>query len=778
MDFNDYQAQINELLLIRQDPNFNELFNRILANESASDKFLIKMEINRLSKPCQRIIDLRGKVAQECLPVNYLNIQHYLDKDCKEVFENSIQLYEQYTIGTFESVMAHHLKTKKTQQTSKKASIANQTPPNQQCELIFLSEKNKRAAPRMFFVSEIEIELENGRRYFAQTTNISISGLKIKLKNPIKINNGEIIQVTFSGFKKEFTDTREFSAARYQLVGQQKIENVQYCHLNYIGNDQHLITFIQKFIQINQCKYKIDVHYYSQQAKNKLLTNFYLANTSKLPVYLNSRSVTPYLFALENNKNKEVISYWQSPNKNNLISLFNELRLLRLLSLSDSKQETILYSFTYVNNGVCYYLSATEEELLEKEMKELFIHYGHSKDSWRVYNLSLLKYRYESDAMNPTIAQQKYDLLNNITHIAILDDITQTTPLPNEINNSKNDYQKLNQFVLHKNTDKDHNIFQLFPVIRRQEPRYLYKSNIAINFAEKNYPAQILNFSLSGLKIKLETPLNIPNNSRLIVNLIDFQKISNKFPLSKLTYTMLNYGLDNTLNLKVADKKTKQISKNFFSLLIQNNKKHFKRIPIQREHASFSDELKKVVEASHLGCVLFVAEEGYRANIKYASIDKQNKELKELFTLLSDDANAINVTPITNNHLYKRLISQPLKSQNTDSILKEALIYIKVKQNRRQEWTIKSYLDEDFKSTKERNDFIAYSKFSAQIYVLHYRLTSLDSPDFTIVQDEMNTISRFALHLAKNLTKEMQTMRGMIEIRDCTNIFEKLSRLK
>ena len=393
MNLNNYESQIKELLLVRRDPYYNDLFDKILSGESTSDKFLIKMEITRLSKPSQRIIDLRDKSLLECKPFTYKNTSHYLDQYAKEDFEKSIEIYNEYTIGVFEYVHKQHLKRKKQQQNDKSGQNLTATI-NHQCQLISLSETNKRAAPRMFFVSDIELCFEDGSKTEAQTTNISVSGLRVKLKEPIKLNDKQIIKISFTSLKKEYIDSKALASAKYRLVGQNTLEDAQYLYLTYADSDQALIKFIQHFIRTNQHKYKIDVSYYYQLAKNKLLTHSYLTNSNKLVIALNCESPTPFLFSIENKQNKALIEYWQCNNENNLYSLFNESRSLALLNSTQNKINTTLYSFTYQNNGIRYYLSATEEELIMNNMKGLFIHYGCRKESWRVYNLTAEKYKH------------------------------------------------------------------------------------------------------------------------------------------------------------------------------------------------------------------------------------------------------------------------------------------------------------------------------------------------------------------------------------------------
>ena len=775
MNLDHYQSQIKEILLIRNDPYYNDLFDKILSGESASDKFLIKMEITRLSKPCQRIIDLRDKSLLECKPFNYKNTLHYLDEHAKDDFEKCIDIYKEYTIGVFEFVSKEALRRKKQLKNDKSAQIVS-TPINHQCQVIRLSETNKRAAPRMFFVSDIELEFEDGTKTEAQTTNISISGLRVKLKTPIKLSGKQIIHVSFTGFKKEYIDTDGFGSEKYILVGQNTLEDIQYLYLNYNDNNQKFIKFIQDFIHANQLKYKIDVSYYYQLARNKLLTHYYLINSNKVVIALNSESSTPYLFSIENKQNKKLIEYWQSNNENNFCSLFNKSRLLTLLSSKKDNINTTLYSFTYQNNGSRYYLSATEDELIAKNMKGLFIHYGCRKDSWRVYNLTVSKYQHHHNEDLTTRGAIDSSQLNNITHLVTLEDISQRPRFSENI--SGQDLNALNRFVHHSNVKGNPNILQLMPEERRQEARYKYRSNINLVFSDKSYLGQILDLSASGLKVKLQSAIDIKLGTKLTISLSDLQKVSQKFTLSGLHYTVINFDSNNVLHLQVADTKTHQITNTFFALLIKHNPNHFEKLPTQDSSMTLNNDLSQITSSGHLSATFFVKKEKRLFNIQYAALDNTDTPLKSLFSMLDHNENEINTTPIINNNLYKRLIAKPLNANksNKEKIITESIIYVMATPNRGNKWRIKSYLDEDFSSLKERDNFIQYSKERSQFYVLHYRLINIHRPDFSIIQQEMDAISRFALHLTNKLQEDLHTLCGLIEITDCTQVFKEFSQ--
>ena len=58
--------------------------------ESVSSRFLIKMEIARLAKPCNRIIDLRDSQA-DWKPFKYNGIKHYINDATAQDFAEIIK---------------------------------------------------------------------------------------------------------------------------------------------------------------------------------------------------------------------------------------------------------------------------------------------------------------------------------------------------------------------------------------------------------------------------------------------------------------------------------------------------------------------------------------------------------------------------------------------------------------------------------------------------------------------------------------------------------------
>ena len=174
MNLKDYQSQIQTLIPFQDSADFNSMLDKVFFGESNSDKFLIKMEISRITKPCTRIIDLREKVIEKTKQYTYFSLKHYLTKGADKEFTSAINIYGGYTIGAYEQVLDYVQKIK--QQQSEEATKKIITNNNENItENIQLNNHRKQAAARMFFVSKIQVTFEDGVIYQATTSNISVN---------------------------------------------------------------------------------------------------------------------------------------------------------------------------------------------------------------------------------------------------------------------------------------------------------------------------------------------------------------------------------------------------------------------------------------------------------------------------------------------------------------------------------------------------------------------------------------------------------------------------
>lgn len=766
MDFNKYQSQIRTLIPLRNDSDFNDVFNKVFVGESNSDKFLIKMEINRLAQPCVRIIDLRDKVTEKTYPYTHKKLDHHLTTSAIKTLKETTKLFGDYTIGVYEIVLDHVQKIK--QQNMNRTGNENETSFS---EIIQLNSHKVRANARMFFISPIVITLPNGEEFKASTSNISTSGLKIKLSENIPCFDNDTIEIVFTGICAEYKHKSidDGKKIAYRLVSQEEDDGTFYFYLHIQPEQQDFVEFLKSFIRGNQYKYKIDVQYYYNLALENALKNSALRAMSTLPIYVNINSPKPALFMLQNTTNAQTVNDWRYNDANQLALLFSEERLKGLLAYTKEHSSTTLYCFTFIKNDVEYLLSATEYELQQDGTKQLFIQYGKSKLNFRSYHFSMEPYRYHEN-QRYEITSLKPASFSEITHVATVTELTTNEIIEKDEREEKQSLNLLNKYVHRgKATGITTPVFNLFPDELRKEERYKHSS--AIKFRVDGYfcTGHIIDFSFSGLKVQLDQVPTLTKRSIVRIDFVDLQKVSKKFRLVGIQYKAIASSPGRVYHLQIASKDCFQSIHKFFSLLVQNNPEHFPIIPLKAPKQPVTDRLHEVAESSLDHALFFVTTGNGKPKLTYSSVPASAKSLKQLFEIDSDPNITHNHIALSNNDLLERILYVPLRNATTDGVNFEQTIYVKKVKSGEGTWTISSYLDEDFSSEESKRQFILMQKDIGQLQILHYRLCSISAPDLSIIESEIGMITRHAVHLGKRIQEVLLGVGAIIEVIDRTD---------
>ena len=770
MDFKAYQSQIRTLIPLRNKADFSTMLDKIFFGESTSDKFLIKMELSRLAKPCSRIIDLREKVTDDTQQFSHQDIMHYLTPSADKELTAAIKLYGEYTIGAYEQVLEHVQKVKQEKSTKPVVEIAAEVDPNI-TENIQLDNHSKQSAARMFFVSRITVILEDGSEHQASTSNISITGLKVKLSEKSNYLDDQLIKVNFTALGNDYKDKAITGQnITYRLVKQQQEKTGFYLYLNLEDNKPAFVNFIKLFIRSNQHKYKLDVHYYFRLAREKLIRTSTLMGLSSLPIYLNAIHNSPLIFSLRNQANKEIVNDWRCNNSNQLPFLFSEKRLATMLSMAQPTLATTVYCFTYISEGEEFFLSATEEELKKENLKHLFIEYGRTKPNWRCYHLTLQNYVYKAKKTYG-LTDIKPSIFDDITHIATLTEIA-----TNEIieidhrNDEKRDLNLLNIFVHREKQRGFVPVYDLFPDELRKEERYSFNSIIKLTAGKDICTGKIVDFSTSGLKIQLSAKESLTRRSLIKIDFIDLQKLSKQFTLSNIEYRVISSGPNNTFHLQVATRDSYLTMHQFFSILIKNNPTHFQVIPLKANKQPVTSRLREAAESALHPAFFYVSSQNGKPKIGLSSIADTSKGLKKLFNINSKEAYENNHLALSNRRLLERILYTPLRTVSTleNPLNFECTVYVQKILVANNKWKINSYLDDDFKSKESKRKFILDNKELKQLQILHYRLTTIKTPDIAVVSSEINIISCYAKHLGKRIEEEILKINAMIQVIDRT----------
>ena len=204
-----YQHLIEELKQELGTPGFDQFFAQKTVQLSKSAQFLLKMEMSRLSQPIARFIDLRGQVAGEVKPYIYEGKQHFMDDLAIAVFEQEIVKHGKYTLAVYEAVMHtennFRVMQKRARQEEEKSELDTPVVELQKgVKLIKFASYESRIEERMNYANKISVEINRNSIFSASTSDISLSGAKIKAHSKHAFEKGKLLTIRLVGLEQDF----------------------------------------------------------------------------------------------------------------------------------------------------------------------------------------------------------------------------------------------------------------------------------------------------------------------------------------------------------------------------------------------------------------------------------------------------------------------------------------------------------------------------------------------------------------------------------------------
>ena len=208
-------------------PEFNQILMQLTQNLPSEKRFLIKMELKRLAKPCVRSIDLRGQVDGECKLFEYRGRKHYLDDVAIDVFNRQVNIFGNYTFGVYETVMAteNNLRVmrERAEQQALQGTVKSDAETKQEnlhqysIPVVNLLNYAHRNQERMNFAVAVEIQDESGSQYKASSVDISTEGLRLKLPKEYRFRPEQKLHIFFRGLEDEFAMDKR-SGIVYEVI--------------------------------------------------------------------------------------------------------------------------------------------------------------------------------------------------------------------------------------------------------------------------------------------------------------------------------------------------------------------------------------------------------------------------------------------------------------------------------------------------------------------------------------------------------------------------------
>lgn len=793
-DLEQYQDIIEQLKPMINEPEFNQVLSQIASHIPKQKRFLLKMELKRLARPCTRLIDLRGHIDGQCDVYNHEGRDHYMDDVATEVFEKQVRQFGSYTIGVYEAVSNTENNYRVIQQ-KQQQSIEQATRDKDdiyKIDLINFGRYSRRGEERMNFAVNIEIFTEQNRGIQASTINISVNGLKAKLNKEQLFKVGDKITIQFRGLEGEYTlDKKNGIGYKITQVDRDKHEQHLCMQRTHDIPTPAFDAFIERFIHGNKRRYKVNMDNTFDAIRNKTFEQYYIPNFTSMPIFIEKHEKQYRAkYMLSNDCNRESIYYWtDEEHQLKLGYLLPDKRIATVLAKQEGQQETFIYAFNHIKDDKLYFYSASQDELLSNHsLLALFLSYGSRKASWRVYKLQITALDLQDahlplsipDSVNATVKRQNQPptprlmgRLKRVSHMALITDITEEA--------GANRYQKLKlnrQHLPHlkhfghprNRPPADIDIFRFKFVDQRKETRFELRTAVVVRIDDLEFIGVSEDISVRGLRVELKT--YYPKERESVVNLSfpSLQSVTQKYTLVDLPYQVRSLSADcNVLHLQAVSDEGK-VAERFFDELIRNNRAKLKAYNDEEEIPGMGEALRNIYAKNTLNLAFFIRKEEGKLLPEAAASSSSHSRLLSVFGHQAD-RDEINLKLLyqsqgVEKEFMVRALRQ-LKRTNTP-VMRELFIAFDPSQVEYAD-AVKSRLLEDFNDDKQRRDFIASALNNGQFIAVKIFISRTGRPDTDTLQTEINYVGSYAIHRSKMLQEQLWGIIGVGDMLDVTD---------
>lgn len=802
-DLKAYLGIIARMKGLSNSPEFEQTFTSLTASLPKSKQFLLRMELKRLAQPCNYFIDLRGHVDGAVKPYQYNDKTHYLDETAQQIFEEGIRDYGSYTLGVYEDVMnadnnyrVRHRKETEEHVKNKLELLRKGTPKVESPDEVTREDSEDapaklhktvqfglyipRCEERMNF--GIEVEVRHAEHVFiAMTSDISVSGCKLKVTTLNSLANGDILNLILKGLEKEFALNLP-EGLNYQVLEIEQHEKFSYIRLRRQNPEKQpqFNQFLQNYINGNKRRYKVNLDNVLDTLVTKGYEQYYLPRIHALPVFISvSSGAVTCRFCLTSDYNKSVWHYFLDEQQNSVINrVLSVARLKHLLNIKHTNRSCMLYCFTHAAKGKLYFYTATSFELATApELREMFFGFGSGKPSWKIFHLNLLKTQVKHSinesvipgAMPASPSALVHSMLQDMHYIATL---TEVSAADQRIYYNRHQYNltklpALNHFGLSKaEKTVPCEAIQSHYVNLRSESRYLYKTTVIIRQKQegKIWQAFSRDFSAGGMQLECAEQVDFMKGEVLLLELPDLQKITTKFQLTNLPYEVMAVSKNRTImNLKIA-KVPIHTGKQFFSQLIQSNRSKLTLAEETPKYPGLSDALRNMYVKASNNFVFFIHRYGLKHDITVIGRGFQEHSLHKLLRLANSEENKPDFMLLTKNNKLCQDLAATLKQMKQHEAAKPIEYYLKVTKTTDGKFAFSSHFDYEFSSADERKQFIENALAQHTLFSFRFFVSRTGKLDAEYIAREMNYISIYAIHKAKSLEEELLHVEGVVDV--------------
>tara|TARA_R110001606_G_scaffold399310_1_gene584774 strand:+ start:102553 stop:104808 length:2256 start_codon:yes stop_codon:yes gene_type:complete len=515
-------------------------------NEASArnEAFLRQLEIQRLNKPCNRIIDLRGKVAGECQAYTFGDRIHYLDDRAYLLAKQLLDRFNgRYTMGVYDSLLKA---LKMLDQQQKKATFATNKEILHQAPLqpqyIPFDQILQRKEPRIVYASPIDIIIADVL-YHGSTIDITSSAIRVTLRRAHTIEQDDDVSVTFSGLSslEEPQDiTNLLSKITYKVVQIEHNEKYTYAILVRNRDDNSdVTTWFDNWTQ----KHNNPSHTDLDDSIFNLASRYYLR------LFIRSLNI-PLLWLSHSDDLEPIKAFHLMLNDNKILKYLNngnheaDLSLLPINKIMTSGDSYLVVIFK--DNDILKSIAVprSKPDLIAKALN-----WHQQQQHSHVLLLQPAKQRFDPEMFDDELAfisniNQHYGnelsrRLSSITQtIAIIDMSSVCLNINSQAIFSKHE---LSLFSVVNSVQVQLPIPTSFKYyIQRNHPRFFVNTQITAHIGEQIFTVSTLDLSIDGLSLHIPNNINIPQDTRITIDFTRWQNQTNKHDLTGISYLVRN----------------------------------------------------------------------------------------------------------------------------------------------------------------------------------------------------------------------------------------------
>lgn len=787
MSLDLHNALIEQLTPLLMEPDFHALFEQLTAEESNSTRFLLKMELNRLASCCIRVIDLRNKTELECEIFEFGSQTHYIDQPTKASFLAALALYrEQYTLGVYEQVIAAHKARVLKVRTNANESINTINEPYV-AQGIVLGSYFARCEERMNYSMKIEVS-QAMQQYMGITVDLSVRGARIRLpakhaldaKHPLRI---KLLELSDDYYLQDLQQGVE-----YEIVDIEGNQEYSWLRLKRISGSDALAEMLGKLIRGYKYRYKVDVNDVLVTARGLGFERHYLPHIPHLALFIENKNlesstdVEPLYqptHLLVGRDNQAVSQYFKDEfDVSQINALLTPSRLKAIIDSDESSPHNQLFCFTFQTQGCKYFYSATLAELQDKQLQALFLSFGATKSSWRIFHVARQKidhnqaYRVSllpgDDASYSALTEAQ---LAAFTHVIQLIDVTNDAA--NEqyqtwksFNNSN--VNKLKLFGQKKLTQ--HKLKQVSMQFseRRNEARFAFKTPVILRQGDLSTTAYTQDISSKGMQITADTAVKFDPAEPIKLSLPKLQAIAGKIVLQNLPYRLIHTQKNGvSLHLAAQVGHTPHVGVEFLNRLIEHNKDKFEKLAENNHDVKeLADGMKNLLMRK-LGTVPFYLEKTVKsASVSAIGIGIEQNPIANIFATSSKIPLEYDLAPLFEDGKLKRDIITPIRTMKPKNGLSFYEVYMQISRLSQGKVNVRCITDTDIKETAQLMNFIQQSRNLGEFIALRVYRGATGKPDLDYIRREREYIKVHALHKGKKLEEQLWRVIGVGELLD------------